>query len=281
MSVDDDRKVLNDEHYDLFMKILDSIVLPEEFKDSAGKTENDIPKISYGIILVYDKDPVSISYLCLQNRTTIEFGEIIKVGPRKNRLFEYLSNLTEKERTLLCEHSHKKLWEDILLEEKDLWNNTFEHVNKLFDVYSESLPTLISLTETSREHPPWGFPKGRPAIGARTHLATAVKELEEEAGIKLDNIVLCLDEVVTDIYRGTDKQLYQTDYFVIKVDEEIELEWKYLGTNVIGEWCISSDMMNYMWVPLSRNGRKIEGTTPLPDRLEQLLLKLHKRLSVK
>lgn len=279
VSIDDDRKVSNDEHYETFMKLLDSVILPEDFKDTSGKTENDIPKISYGVILVYDGNPDYISYLCLQRRTTVEFSEIVKCGPRKNRLFEYLSNLTEKERNLLVEFSHKRLWDDVLLEERHLWNATFEHVTKIFDAYVEVLPELISLTETIQESPQWCFPKGRPTPGARTQLATAVKELEEEAGIKLNDIVLCSTDVVTDLYRGTDNQLYQTDFFVIKIEEEMELEWMYLGTNCIGEWCISSDMSDYKWLRLLRTPRKnAKGCSPLPERLEKLLFKLHKQL---
>jgi hypothetical protein len=281
VSVDDDRKVPNSEHYDLFMKTLEEVSLPEDFKDSVSRTDNDSPKMSYGVILVCDRDPEYLSYLCLQKRTTVEFGEIVKCGPRKNRLFEYLSNLTEKERNLLCEYSHERLWNDLLLEEKELWHATREHVTKIFEAYSDALPTLISLTETVQETPQWCFAKGRPSPGARTQLATAVKELEEEACIKLDNIILCLEEVVSDVYRGTDKQLYQTDYFVIKSEEEIEIPWQYLGTNCIGEWCISQDMSNYVWMKLSKtNLRDLKGSTVLPERLEKLLIKLHKLLCV-
>ena len=77
-----------------------------------------------------------------------------------------------------------------------------------------------------------------------------MRELEEEATIKLSRIVLCLDEVITDIYRGTDCQLYQTDYFVIKVDEMMEPVLEHLDTNCIGEWRISHDMANYAWVSI-------------------------------
>lgn len=279
VSIDDDRKVYNNQHYDLFMKTLEEVILPEDFKDTSGKTENDTPKISYGIILVCTKNPDYLSYLCLQRRTTVEFSEIVKSGPRKNKLFEYLSNLTEKERNLLVTHSHKRLWDDILLEEKDLWLVQKEHIGKIFNAYADMLPSLISFTETNQDKPPWGFAKGRPTPGARTHLATAVKELEEEAGIKLRELVLCLDEVITDHYRGTDKQLYQTDYFVVQAEEESELEWRHLGTNCIGEWCISPDMADYTWLKMSKTNLKdLKGSTPLPERLEKLLIRLHKRL---
>jgi len=107
--------------------------------------------------------------------------------------------------------------------------------------------------------------------------------LEEEATIKLSRIVLCLDEVITDIYRGTDCQLYQTDYFVIKVDEMIEPVLEHLDINCIGEWRISHDMANYAWVSIPKASTKVlrdlaNQNIPLPDRLRQLLFKLHHRL---
>jgi len=187
------------------------------------------------------------------------------------------------ERHLLQTYTHEQIWRDLMLEQQSMFRETFAQITIAFDCFGHVLPDLLNLTDSVQESPPWEFPKGRALLNDRTQLAAAVRELEEEATIKLSRIVLCLDEVITDIYRGTDCQLYQTDYFVIKVDEMIEPVMEHLDTNCLGEWRISHDMANYAWVSIPKASTKVlrdlaNRNIPLPDRLRQLLFKLHHRL---
>lgn len=279
VSIDEERKVhIGEENYDRFQELLATVSLPPNFVEPFPRQERDGPCVSYGVILVHESAN-HLSYFCVQRRATVEFFELIRCGPRKKYLFEYLSSLTPTERELLSTYTHGTLWRDLMLEQQNLFKETFAQVTAVFDCFAHVLPDLLALTESIQESPPWEFPKGRPLYSERTQLAAAVRELEEETTIKLSNIVLCLDEVVTDIYRGTDCQLYQTDYFVIKVDEIIEPVLEHLDTNCIGEWRISHDMSNYMWIDIPKVGAKTSKVyVPLPDRLRQLLFKLHHRL---
>uniref|UniRef100_A0A6C0CIY3 Nudix hydrolase domain-containing protein n=1 Tax=viral metagenome TaxID=1070528 RepID=A0A6C0CIY3_9ZZZZ len=283
VSIDEERKVIltsedNRENYEKFQSLLETISLPPGYVEPFPRTEKDSPYISYGIILVHESEDC-FSYFCLQRRATIEFTEIIRCGPRKKHLFEYLSNITVAERQLLMTRNHDELWRDLMLEQQGMFKETLVQVTIAFNCFDHVFQDLLMLTDSIQESPPWEFPKGRSLLGDRTQLAAAVRELEEESTIKLSNIVLCLDEVITDIYRGTDCQLYQTDYFVIKMEEMVEPIMEHLDTNCIGEWRISHDMSAYAWVSIPKNrAKKSTDEIPLPDRLRQLLFKLHHRL---
>lgn len=291
ISVDEERKITSLENYEQFQELLASVCIPEPIKDLFPRPQQDAPIVSYGIICVFDPDskttddphassPPSdvLEYYCCQRRTTIEFGEIVKCGPRQKNLFEYLSCLTPKERELLCSTPHERLWHDILLDEAPLFRESFKSVSTIFECYDGILEKLIDLTESNTEEPPWEFPKGRQKPGERTLLQAALREMFEEGKIKFDQVILLWDDLIKDIHRGTDGCLYETIYFVVKAEKRYEPPTTHLDTNVIGEYCLSIDMADYTWIKLPKVDKPQKGSTPLCERLEKLLFKLHGKL---
>ena len=280
VDVDDERQPLSMQNYSHFQEILDRIEEPSDKKELFPRpSKNNAPVVSYGIILVFES-PTSFHYYACQRRTTIEFSEIVKCGPRKDKLFEYLSNLTEKERELLVSESHSVLWDDLLLDEKDNFGETKERVGKIFEAYAEFLPELIALTESIAESPPYEFTKGRHSSSDKTSLATAVRELKEEGNIDLGHSVTLYEDIsISDIFTGTDGVRYQTYYYVVKSDYMYEPESRYVD-NSIGEYCISDDMTDATWIEIPKKiNLKVERfKTPLPSRLERCLFEVHKNL---
>jgi 8-oxo-dGTP pyrophosphatase MutT (NUDIX family) len=264
-----------------FMQILESIddtrdgreLFPRPIKTSE-------PVQSYGIIL-FIKSGDTISYFACQRRTTIEFSEIVKCGPRKDKLYHYFSNMTEFERQLLCQESHNNLWKDLLLEESELFNDTKNRVEEIHKVYQPHLQQLISLTKSVATSPPFEFPKGRQNHQQdKTLLGTALRELKEESGIDLGTSVDLIDEIsVIDTHKGTDGVKYQTTYYLVRSPEFFELDVKYhLVPNCIEQYCISKDMHDGGWIKLPVFQLPEHGSTLLCDRLENLLFKIHAKL---
>lgn len=186
--------------------------------------------------------------------------------------------MTPKERELLSVVPHEKLWKDLLLDEAPLFEEQLKKINAIYECYSDAMDKLIELTESNTDEPPWEFPKGRQRRHERTQLQTALRELEEEGKIKFTEVVLLWDDVVKDVYRGTDGQLYETIYFIVRAERKYEPELTHLDTNCISEHCISLDMIDYTWIKLPKSGKPKRGSTPLCDRLEKLLFKVHKGL---
>ena len=295
ISVDEDRQITTLENYDQFQELLSSVCIPEPIKDFFPRPDQSTPITSYGVICVHesrsqvtpDADAIAsghelvmdtLEYYCCQRRTTIEFGEIVKCGPRQKNLFEYLSCLTSRERELLTSVPHERLWKDILLQETPLFTESYKSTSSIFECYEGVLEKLIDLTESNIDQPPWEFPKGRKGHNERTLLQAALREMSEEGKVNFQEVILLWDDVVNDVYRGTDGQLYETVYFVIKAEQRYEPPITHLDTNVIGEYCLSIDMADYTWIKLPKVGKLEKGSTPLCDRLERMLFKLHRKL---
>lgn len=243
-------------------------------------TKNSDAVQSYGVILFHRVED-SIKYFACQRRTTIEFSEIVKCGYRKERLFYYLSNMTQHERKLLLTTPLETLWNDLLLSEANLFNDTKTRVTAVHENYKPYLRNLLDCTISDVTEPPYEFPKGRPNyMQDKTLLGTALRELREESGIDLGVCVKLYDDIsVIDNYKGTDGVKYQTIYFIIEVDELYQPETiRFQNRNVIADTCISKDMFAGKWIELSTSAPLIPKTTPLPERLETLLFKIHTNL---
>lgn len=277
ISVDQDRKIKYTENFDDFQQCLTNIDEQNSTNVMFQREKSDTPIKSYGVILALFNEN-GIKYFTCQRRTTIEFAEMVKSGPVQSRLFEYLSNMTPTERDLILKYDHEILWNDLLLGDAKLLTKTFEYVNPIYKKYVKYFPKLIGYTTTQREEPPWEFPKGRFKKGDRTLIASAIRELKEECNIVLEEIEL-LSESVDDLFRGTDGQLYQTTYFIVKAEYEYEPRDEFLDPkNVISKRYISDDMRSFDWIELDMKAHQKRGSTNLCERLENLLFSIHKKL---
>ena len=276
ISVDQERKSISTENYEDFQNCLSQI--DEKNQHTLfQKVQTETPIKSYGVILV-DIALDKISYFACQRRTTIEFAEMIKCGPVQSRFFEYLSNMTEYERNLILECDYERIWKDLLLGDAKLLTKTFDYTSSIYEKYFDCFPNLINYTTSVQDQPPWELPKGRFKKGDRTLLASAIRELKEEAQIDLEEVEL-LSENINDIFRGTDGQLYQTTYFIIKADFQYEpKEDIYDPDNVISTHRISDDMRSFTWIELEKHIMQKRGATVLCDRLETMLYRLHSKL---
>lgn len=282
VSLDDDRKPSSMENHDKFEQMLSQIDDIDDKKEQFPRPNGaKTPIISYGVVLFHEEGD-SISYYACQRRTTIEFSEIIRCGPRKNRLFHYLSNMTEHERDLLKNVQHSDIWDDLLFITKDMFPETKSRVSYIFNVYGDTLSKLIDLTESITAEPPFEFTKGRHnPLNDKSYLSTAIRELREEGLIDLGNAIELIEDITcVDIYRGTDGNLYETHYFVVKSPERFEPDHTYFDVdNKIEEFCISEDMHDYEWITLSKKQDPKLKSTPLTERLERLLFAVHKKLT--
>lgn len=209
---------------------------------------------SFGIITVFDNEETNcFEYYCTQMRTTFEFSEFVKCGPRNHNLYEYLSAMTPHERDLLRTKSFDELWDDLLLEEKDLFPKTREKVRELFKIYKPHLAKLLDLTKSHSQQPPWLFPKGRRQHNDRTLISAALREMKEEGKLEFGELFLMYDKAINVVHQGTDNCIYITTYYVVRAEERYQPELEKVPENCITQQHLSIDMSNYMWLPLSKN----------------------------
>ena len=285
LTVDKERKIdRKDNKYTLFQSVLNDIYEPnlaEKFPRPLNKT---IPIPSFGIIAIYDdSDTNSLSYFATQRRTTVEFSEFIRCGPRKEFLYEYLCNMSQKERQLTLDiasdpNLFHKVWQDFVMDETPLYIKSEQKTRQIFDAYVSKLPELLELTTSDVEDPPWGFPKGREKVGDHTRLQSALREMEEEGKLFFDNVKLAHPDPITEVSKGTDGCLYSTTYYIVKCDKMYMPEITYLDDNTLDNKCLSLEMRNYMWLTFDKSQKIATNSTVLPNKLESLLIRLHDKL---
>ena len=273
VSVDSDRKIHDYENKDKFENVLKQIPVPEIENELFPRTANVDPTPSYGIILVYDAGD-TLEYFSTQMRATVEFSEFIKCGPREEYLYEYMCLMTEHERELILTHSHKSLWTDLLLDEARPFEGIRPGIKSIYQIYQPYFERLLELTESNISEPQWTFPKGRFKKGDSTCLQSALRELHEEANIEIDEIILLHDFSFVDIYKGSNHITYSTSYYVLQIREKPE-PIQIPSDNIISETCLSNDMQDYCWISMKKSLPGSKSHTPLPDRLDKLLCKVH------
>lgn len=279
VSVEDERKIPHDRRYVEFQATLRNIPKLDFGPDMFPRPITGETVQSYGIITVFDAGN-AFEYYATQMRTTFEFAEYVKCGPRNENLYEYLCSMTTEERELLLKGDMNKIWDDLLLEEEIFFHETKKRVMLVHEHYAPYLPQLLQLTESYTGELPWVFPKGRQKKRDRTLLAAAIREMKEEGKIEFGELVLMYDKPVTVVHRGTDNCVYSTTYYVIKAEKRYEPPQIHLENNLLGEYCLSIDMKDYSWVSIPKTeppqGFKID--LNMSSKLAYALLKVHREL---
>lgn len=192
--------------------------------------------VSYGVLLVYKGEG-----LFLQMSLSYEYKHILLGNYTGAKLYHFLSLITVQERELL------------LTPPKTQWNTVFpsrkmpKHIYRKLKVLQEYLPLLYELIpsvhiSSGTYNDPYPYllviPKGRAKHGESGPEA-ALRELEEEAGIKLQEKDLSF--LYVDRCMGTDGNLYTTFVYSAFVEERpvIKLEGGFKG---------------YLWLAPTHNG---------------------------
>jgi 8-oxo-dGTP pyrophosphatase MutT (NUDIX family) len=288
--VDPDRRInIPPDKYSKFQNLLSTVKeSPSDIEHFPRAVDKNTPIPSFGLIPTFATEQYVSYYMC-QRRTTIEFGEMLRCGPRKEFLFEYLSAMTEHERQLLCDISDDptkfhQIWRDYLLDEYKLFAHVEKKTRRVFDDYAGILRQLVEIASPNynsiNKDSPWGFPKGREKTTDATRLKAALRETEEETKLRFDEIRLIQDDPINILTRGTDGCLYSTTYFVIRSPVEYQTPLIQSPNNILHSQYLSHEMQNYQWLRFDRTRSIKPGSTPLPKKLEQILIQIHDSLKI-
>jgi 8-oxo-dGTP pyrophosphatase MutT (NUDIX family) len=188
------------------------------------------PITSYGIIC-YKKFNNEIKYLMIQRKDSLCYIEFIR-GKYKLcdikylcRLFKFITN-TEKNK--IFHNNFETLWKDLwkdydinkfkkeFLQSKRKFDkiksgfkneNTNINFSYLFEM-SQNTNDLYNQTE-------WEFPKGRRNLNEH-NIKCAIREFEEESGLKKNKIKLINNKSYEEIYIAVNKTRYRHIYYLAK-----------------------------------------------------------------
>ena len=185
------------------------------------------PIISSGII-AFRKKNNEFQYLMICRKDTLGYVDFMRGKyPTHNDLFiqNLINEMTLKEKEKIVNTDFKTLWTTLWGDFVGLQYRSEEtfaegRFNLLKDKTNDTnIFDLIKNSTTDWEQPEWGFPKGR-RNNHENDIKCAIREFEEETGIKRDNIdviqnILPLEE----IFIGSNFKSYKHKYFVAYIKD--------------------------------------------------------------
>ncbi len=197
------------------------------------------PIISLGVVL-YRKKGNKLEYLMVQRKDTLGYVEFMR-GKYNEENVEYLEKLfsimTKKERKKIVDNDFDELWNELWMDKtKKQYFNEYENSKKKFYNlkvgYFSKNNRFIDLDELNTTipiiyyTPEWGFPKGRRNLH-ESDLDCALREFEEETGIKKDSITLYNSETYySETFHGTNNIKYKHNYYIASLKENEKVSFK-------------------------------------------------------
>ena len=186
------------------------------------------PLVSYGLI-VYCKS--SRKWLLVKPRYSPEFILFVRGSYRKSDLKRLIMGFTLPERDMLQkildnpEYFLTVFYSVIWGNGKDFeyaWKRCMESLDTVQELMSES--NNEGNTDTSfQEKSLWLWPKGRLSHITEAPFHCAVREFQEETGLKIPNSAqLVSTDPLIESYHGNNGKTYETQCWVYIFDEEIE-----------------------------------------------------------
>ena len=169
-----------------------------------------------------------VEWLLVRRRVSIGFIEIMR-GKYELRDISGIQALVDQttisERKQLLEMQFADLW-------RALWNGPasrryqaeFDNSKSKFDVArSRGLFTSLCTTSTTAWlEPEWGFPKGRRS-SSESELACALRETEEEAGVKRHKLTVLEGLPILEEYCGSNGVSYRHRYWLAEAPATLEV----------------------------------------------------------
>jgi 8-oxo-dGTP pyrophosphatase MutT (NUDIX family) len=190
---------------------------------------------------------VANQWLMIRRRVSIGYIEIMrgKYDPRDTAGIQALvDQATLAERQRLMTGVFPTLW-------RDLWNGPvtkrysqeYEQARAKFEALRSrgALTACCTASKTSWTEPEWGFPKGRRST-TETELECALRETEEEAGIKRSMLRLLEGGPIIEEYRGSNSINYRHRYWLAEAAPTLEVRMDPENTDQAREisdvrWC--------------------------------------------
>ena len=187
------------------------------------------PITSLGILAFRRPSPQSpVQWLMICRRVSIGFIEIMrgKYEIRDTRCIQLLvDQATIYEREILIAKEFPELWHN-------LWNGPvsrryqaeYEKSRAKYDVIKSRgvLAAAIAASTTSWKEPEWGFPKGRRS-SSETELECALRETQEEAGVRKQDLRVLPTAPLMEEYRGSNGICYRHRYWIAEAAANLEV----------------------------------------------------------
>lgn len=221
---------------------------------------------SFGVILFYLDQHKIPHFLIYQRRDTFEYTDFLQgIWTHKKHLYTLLSLVTEDERNRLLNYTFDELWNDVWIDHNcKIYKEKYALAKEKFESVRECIPKILSEMDIIQKESPWGFPKGKKNIREK-EMECAIREFTEEVNINLSRFNVITSEILTEVYKGSNRKNYSTHYYLVQCDSELYPEQKIIIPDGIRKECISDEASQIKWIT------KEEARYYLNERREELL----------
>jgi 8-oxo-dGTP pyrophosphatase MutT (NUDIX family) len=207
-------------------------------------------KESYGIV-IYRKIKRELELLLVQKRYTYEFNIFVHGSYTKDHVVDLLTAMTAQERIIINNLNFEYIWRHVWLgyesntpfywTHKSIFDNNWIKVNK-----GQVLRDFIKKASLRpyRSELYWEIPKGQKKSRQELPITCAVREFEEETGIRPDAYKLYPDTLITSYHR--DVVNYKSTFYIASANYKFEPIISFSNEKQIAE------IGNIKWVPISQ-----------------------------
>tara|TARA_B100000035_G_C21030026_1_gene567940 strand:- start:819 stop:1601 length:783 start_codon:yes stop_codon:yes gene_type:complete len=194
--------------------------------------ECQLPIMSIGVILVKKNKNNDYEFLMIRRKDTFGYVDFLRGKYTFNNFFvlqNMINELTNTEKDIINDPNfiqimtnatkNKKI-EDSIIKKWHTLRNGFT-----LDSQEINLDLLLKNSNTSWHESEWGFPKGRRNYQEKD-LDCALREFEEETGIKRENINLIENVLpIEEVFIGSNLKSYKHKYYIafVENDDDINL----------------------------------------------------------
>ncbi len=228
------------------------------------------PIQSYGILLFYIDPDNKLRYLLAQRRDTIEYADFLRGRYSFPNLTTYFSLMTPDERKRLRNYSFDELWDDLWVNhDTRFYREVRPKARAKYDANHQLMVDLLENTNTTREEPGWGFPKGKKNLN-EIELECAFREFTEETKMSIDYLNLLGLPPSKEVFKGSNGKMYSTVYYIAQVANQIPI--RKMVVDGLRTETISAEISNLRWCTLE------EAMAILPPWRQRLLIETQEKI---
>ena len=189
----------------------------------ANKKKDDIK-------IYYDEVIKNLDFCMIRRKYTVNYIQLLRGQYDElaiDKLILLLSRLTDEELNKIKTKEFEELWNDLWMSstKSNKIQNEYNIAKNKFDFLKKYLNNILNKIKTNYKNPEWEFPKGR-RNDNENNIDCALREFEEETGIKKDNIIILdkINPVIENINGLNDKKYKITYYIGILKDDNIDIK---------------------------------------------------------
>lgn len=199
----------------------------------SGRRKRQEPVVSCGIIC-FNHDigehvsPEDLKIIFIRRKDSLSYVEFIRGKYRPSDpqyIRTLLRGMTRSEHEMILTKTFSELWEGMWIKTSKKHQADYDKSMSRFEISKDMVRKFIVENPSEWIEPEWGFPKGRPNRYEST-IQCALREFEEETGVKKEKVKIIHGLEYHERYRGTNGIEYYNKYLIgVCKEDDLHLDF--------------------------------------------------------